>query len=1143
MKSIFTAFLLLLSTQTFAQGDTVTVQTLTLDSDTRNGVFEFPDDPNASYRKVIMEYTMRCINGEVNPGDNSTGCHEWDYSCNTFITDSTTVDSLMATHPTHIISNFDEDVFPYTTQPTYTHYQSVQKQVSYNNVLSETETQIGAGSEVLDHPFSSEVPYSKTQYLWDGLSLIADELEAGDITSIKLELSEPIAAASFLRIKMKLTDQDFLTTENIEADGFTEVFYLDKALDNNITQFKFHTPFNWDGMSGILMEISYQNENELAAVKPLGFDFDVDCSLSSKKLDRYVQFNGAESISVPTGPMSNISEEITIMFWSNGNADILPINTYIFEGVDNNRLRQASVHLPWSDGNIYWDCGNDGSGYDRISVGASPADFAGKWSHWTFTKNATTGRMSIYLDGNLIQSGTGKIKPIDITDFTIGASQAKITNYVGGVNEFTVWNKELNANTINEWMLKDLESSHPDYDNLVAYYKMDGTNSEIVMDASTFGMEATVTGALARRDMKGSDLYRNFELGTKRPNVTFVQGTYDTSIEEIVVTESVLNPQHAIRSFFVDGTDLFEDETIYVWLAADEKTFDEDGNVVSSNPIAMENSISPGTLDYFRKFPSKYELLSFVTPYGFFLDLGPNGKTWTFDVTDFLPILKGNRRLSMERGGQFNEELDIKFKFIKGTPTREVISIQNIWPFASGGYTAITEDNIFEERSIDLNPNGSSFKVRSSITGHGQNGEFIPRSHFFNINQGSTEYVWNVWKYCGQNPVYPQGGTWVFDRAGWCPGMPTDLAEMEITEFITPGETATFDYGIMEALDQSASNYLVSNQLVTYGPYNHQVDAEIMTIKRPSKDVRYARENPACIDPLIEIKNLGQENLTSLNIEYSIKGGSKLSYQWLGNLAFNETAEVVLPTWDFSFFQFAESNIFEVSISNPNGQADENQDNNVLAVEFEETVKYPQADMTFVIRTNNRAAENRLTVKDQSGSIVFERSNMTNTTSYFDNLSLMTGCYTIDFTDSGNDGLDFWYWEAVGQNVGTGYFQLRVDNQLVKTFEPDFGGDISFNFFVDAIVSNEEVLKNKILSVYPNPNNGQFEVELQGYEGEEISIEVTDMSGKLISIYNFENVADHIKKPIDISKQPNGMYLVNILSKDGVKVSKIVKGE
>eukprot|EP00825_Cyclidium_porcatum_P011456 TRINITY_DN15884_c0_g1_i2.p1 TRINITY_DN15884_c0_g1~~TRINITY_DN15884_c0_g1_i2.p1 ORF type:complete len:179 (+),score=32.94 TRINITY_DN15884_c0_g1_i2:39-575(+) len=42
----------------------------------------------------------------------------------------------------------------------------------------------------------------------------------------------------------------------------------------------------------------------------------------------------------------------------------------------------------------------------------------------------------------------------------------------------------------------------------------------------------------------------------------------------------------------------------------------------------------------------------------------------------------------------------------------------------------------------------------------------------------STQSTWgNLWKNCGKNPLYPQGGTWVYDRGYWCPG---DLQDPDI---------------------------------------------------------------------------------------------------------------------------------------------------------------------------------------------------------------------------------------------------------------------------------------------------------------------------------------------------------------------------
>ena len=54
-----------------------------------------------------------------------------------------------------------------------------------------------------------------------------------------------------------------------------------------------------------------------------------------------------------------------------------------------------------------------------------------------------------------------------------------------------------------------------------------------------------------------------------------------------------------------------------------------------------------------------FQIMSFVTPYGAYLDLGVDGKTWYFDVTDYSPILKGSKNMTMSGGGQWQEDMNI----------------------------------------------------------------------------------------------------------------------------------------------------------------------------------------------------------------------------------------------------------------------------------------------------------------------------------------------------------------------------------------------------------------------------------------------------------------------------------------------------
>jgi hypothetical protein len=273
--------------------------------------------------------------------------------------------------------------------------------------------------------------------------------------------------------------------------------------------------------------------------------------------------------------------------------------------------------------------------------------------------------------------------------------------------------------------------------------------------------------------------------------------------------------------------------------------------------VSAEDTLRVSKLVYFQRWPQRYEIMSFVTPYGIGLDLGKNGTRWEFDVTDYLPLLKGWRRLSVERGNT-QEEHDIRFLFIKGTPAHDVLDIQQLWPMTEEGYQSILSNDRYERRDVSFLPTASQFKLRSMITGHGQQGEFETQLH--HVIFGAKKFEWEVVKFCADNPLYPQGGTWVYTRAGWCPGAATLETEYDLAGIAQPGSTLTVDYGIGGA--SGDSRYDVSNQLVSYGAPNFTRDASIYQIVRPSSRIEFARINPACDQPIVTIQNSGSAQLT-----------------------------------------------------------------------------------------------------------------------------------------------------------------------------------------------------------------------------------------------------------------------------------------
>lgn len=1114
---------------------TTVIQTLTYDSLGRDYVFQFPPDDGTTYEKITMEYSMRCKNGLVSTqgAPNDIGCGEWDYSCNTFIEDSTKTDSIKATHDSYTISNFSGTDYDYTTQPTYTYYSFNQYNMIYNSVISEVEANIGNGTENLNYPFANGNKAAKSQYLWTASELTAAGLTAGDITGLKLDIVNAGDDVNFLRIRMKQTSQTELNDTFPETEGFTEVYFLNTQLTNGINQFNFYNNFTWDGTSNILLEFSFTNSTNGNSSIVKSHDTGANMALLNNGNDGFMEFSASGKVDITNSDYSSVVNQVSVVFWAYGNPDILPVNTSAFEAKDNLNRRQVHAHLPWGNSGIYWDCGNTGN-YDRINKTATTDEMAGQWHHWAFTKNATTGEMYIYLDGEIWMSGTGKTNPIDIDVFNFGSNVAGSYPYYGNIDEFSVWDKELTQTEIQNWMYKQVDGTHPEYSHLINYFNLNDGSGNTVSDISQNNVSGTHDGVPTWKTYRGSELFKNFISSTYRPNTTFIQGSYTTTIDTINEIDSTLNNQNMVIQYQVVGTDLEIVDTNYYYQAGKMYVYDENQTIIDTIFVYAEDTITITELEYYNKYPSIFEIMSFVTPYGLYLDLGQEGKTWTFDVTDFAPILKGEKRIFLT-GGTRQEDLDIKFVFKEGTPARDVVDIQQIWRAGTQrNYQDIIANKYFEPRDIQLNTNAETYKIRTTITGHGQEGEFIARTHFVNLDGGSNEFQWQVWKECADNPIFPQGGTWVYDRAGWCPGAPSNLREDEITSYVSPGGTVNIDYGVTAG--SGDSRYIVNCQLVSYSSPNFTNDVELVEIQRPSNRIEYGRVNPVCYEPTVTIRNTGSTALTSCKITYGVVGGTTKEYNWTGNLAFDEKETIALPIQEASFWIGDGSNIFEASVSEPNGSTDEYVSNNTQTSEFILPDMYD--DVLYIyLQTNNYADQNSYVVKDEEGNIVFSKSGLSANSYYYDTLNISTGCYTLEMIDTGNDGLDFW----ANSSQGTGTIRLKSGTSWTtyKIFEPDFGKSFSYSFVLgDITYLNNTDTYIPTIQIYPNPTKDIVFVDIDTEVLGDINISIYDLTGRKISekIFNNSFVAN---TSFDLSEQEEGIYLCKIKTKEKIFVKKI----
>ena len=424
---------------------------------------------------------------------------------------------------------------------------------------------------------------------------------------------------------------------------------------------------------------------------------------------------------------------------------------------------------------------------------------------------------------------------------------------------------------------------------------------------------------------------------------------------------------------------------------------------------------------------------------------------------------------------------------------------------------------------MPLKANATYFKVRSTITGHGQEGEFIPRVHTLNINGGVNEFEWTVYKKCSFNPVFPQGGTWIYDRSGWCPGMPSDLREFDITPFVTPGQTATIDYHMLPVVNPAigTSNYIVTEQLVSYGALNFNLDAAVADILAPTSKIEYARQQSIC----------GSTALNSLRIEYWINNNTTRSvYNWTGHLDPLEKEDVSLPTTDLWVNVTSANNDFHVEIKNPNGGTDQYAYNNKMNTQFVITDVVPSS---FIIyhHSNNAAAETSYKLYDDAGNVLLDRHGLTNNTNYRDTMHLNYGCYKFVVEDTDEDGISFW-----NNSDGAGSMKFaRITGSTLKTFNPDFGGGFEYNFTVDFPLRYDDLIEANELNIYPNPATDQVMIEAPGIEA--ASVTLTNAVGQVqpISIQQRND-----KVILNTSTLSRGIYIALIQRNNKTISRKIV---
>ncbi len=198
-------------------------------------------------------------------------------------------------------------------------------------------------------------------------------------------------------------------------------------------------------------------------------------------------------------------------------------------------------------------------------------------------------------------------------------------------------------------------------------------------------------------------------------------------------------------------------------------------------------------------------------------------------------------------------------------------------------------------------------------------------------------------------------------------------------------------------------------------------------------------------------------------------------------------------------------------------------------------------------RTITTSGQYYVDVLDQNGCAGTDTVNVTVEPSpVADFTSFFTSALTAQFTNLGSSGPGFTYlWDFGDMNTSTlenpTHTYNFVGNYIVTlTISSPNCGDATADIRIGTNLEDE--LFGNSIALFPNPTNGAFVIGINGLEAGQLSITVTDLTGREI----YRHAEDHAingnyEHMIDLSEHAEGVYYVTITDGERKSRKKLVR--
>ncbi|MFY7668876.1 MAG: T9SS type A sorting domain-containing protein, partial [Crocinitomicaceae bacterium] len=153
-----------------------------------------------------------------------------------------------------------------------------------------------------------------------------------------------------------------------------------------------------------------------------------------------------------------------------------------------------------------------------------------------------------------------------------------------------------------------------------------------------------------------------------------------------------------------------------------------------------------------------------------------------------------------------------------------------------------------------------------------------------------------------------------------------------------------------------------------------------------------------------------------------------------------------------------------------------------------------------------------------------------------------SGTTNGSITLTGSGGLTPYTYSINGTNYYSGSLFSNLGAGTYTCYIKDANGCINTTTIVVDEVAGIDEIGFELVNLYPNPNNGIFELEIEGLNEDHAYCKLFNIQGQLVSEFKLTVIDGKVKKTIEMSKKlASGTYYLGIYSNNKALIKQFIK--